>query len=118
MYLLQKKRFDGATYNAAGSSYQMQWNVAEGYNTAYQEPGPGTVAIAETMNQVHFVSCLLPLLGLQLSLIVCAAATSLERLMPVCAILSHTCRHFQHSCAGIQGCASCATSFSPALRSI
>jgi len=50
---LQKKRFDGATYNAGGSSYQMQWNVAEGYDIAYQEPGPGSVAIAETMNQVQ-----------------------------------------------------------------
>ncbi len=35
----------------------MQWNVAEGYDIAYQEPGPGSVAIAETMNQVrHCVS--------------------------------------------------------------
>ena len=50
---MQKKRFDGATYNAGGSSYQMQWNVAEGYDIAYQEPGPGSVAIAETMNQVQ-----------------------------------------------------------------
>lgn len=49
--VLQKKRFDGAAYNAAGSSYQMQWNVAEGYNLPYQEPGPATVAVAETMKQ-------------------------------------------------------------------
>ena len=51
--LLQKKPFDGVTYNAAGSSYQMQWNIAEGYGIAYQEPGPGSVAVAETMKQVH-----------------------------------------------------------------
>ncbi|DBB04005.1 TPA: hypothetical protein ACH3X1_013066 [Trebouxia sp. C0004] len=54
----KKKRFDGATYNAGGSSYQMQWNVAEGYDIAYQEPGPGSVAIAETMNQVDFPTLL------------------------------------------------------------
>ena len=49
---MQKKRFDGAAYNAAGSSYQMQWNIAEGFDLPYQEPGPATVAIAETMNKV------------------------------------------------------------------
>lgn len=51
--LLQKKPFDGATYNAAGSSYQMQWNIAEGYNIAYQDDDLGSIAIAESMNQVH-----------------------------------------------------------------
>ena len=49
----QKKRFDGAMYNAAGSSYQMQWNIAEGYNVAYQEDDLGSVAVAESMNQVY-----------------------------------------------------------------
>ena len=53
---MQKKRFDGATYNAAGSQYQMQWNVAEGYDLPYQEPGPATVAIAETMNKVSLLN--------------------------------------------------------------
>lgn len=51
--LLQKKRFDGATYSAAGSSYQMQWDIAEGYNIAYQEDDLGSIAVAESMNQVH-----------------------------------------------------------------
>lgn len=50
--VLQKKRFDGAMYNAAGSSYQMQWNIAEGYNIAYQEDDLGSIAVAESMNQV------------------------------------------------------------------
>ena len=54
-HLLQKKRFDGAAFNSAGSSYQMQWNIAEGYEVAYQEPGPGSIAIAETMQKV--LSC-------------------------------------------------------------
>ncbi|KAL3139633.1 hypothetical protein ABBQ38_003949 [Trebouxia sp. C0009 RCD-2024] len=54
----KKKRFDGAMYNAAGSSYQMQWNIAEGYNIAYQEDDLGSIAVAESMNQVDFPSLL------------------------------------------------------------
>lgn len=50
---LQKKAFDGATFNAAGGAYAMQGNIAAGYDYPYQEPGPGSVAIAETMKQVH-----------------------------------------------------------------
>ena len=54
VYLLtQKKAFDGATFNAAGGAYAMQGNIAAGYNFPYQEPGPATVAIAETMKQVN-----------------------------------------------------------------
>ena len=34
----------------------MQWNVAEGYDLPYQEPGPATVAIAETMNKVSLLN--------------------------------------------------------------
>lgn len=51
--VLQKKRFDGAMYNAAGSSYQMQWNIAEGYNIAYEKDDQGSIAVAESMNQVY-----------------------------------------------------------------
>lgn len=50
---MQKKAFDGATFNAAGGAYAMQGNIAAGYDFPYQEPGPATIAIAETMKQVH-----------------------------------------------------------------
>lgn len=64
LFLLQKKQFDGATYNAAGSSYQMQWNIAEGYNIAYQDDDMGSVAVAESMNQVHSECCILTVMGM------------------------------------------------------
>lgn len=35
----------------------MQGNIAAGYNYPYQEPGPATVAIAETMQQVSSAEC-------------------------------------------------------------
>ena len=62
--MVQKKQFDGGTYNAAGSSYQMQWNIAEGYNIAYQDDDKGSVAVAESMNQVHSECWIVTVMGM------------------------------------------------------
>ena len=70
---MQKKAFDGATFNAAGGAYAMQGNIAAGYDFPYQEAGLATIAIAETMKQVHPIHNLLTSKG------TCAARADMSR---------------------------------------
>ena len=37
----------------------MQWDIAEGYNIAYRDDDLGSIAVAESMNQVRWLCMVL-----------------------------------------------------------